>query len=191
MLVGVSALAAILVAAAAPPGPPPMYDAAKYATHVADVPNGARLRVAAPDAALDVLHVYGTHAERGRAQGQLLWKEVMWMANHAMPAFFARQPAAAIAALLVEVKAPPSLIIKAELLVRKNASAAWGLALDWVDAQQRPHNDEALYTEMEALADGACDGCPMCSADDAKRAALRKEIVGLNALPVSVRSTFS
>ena len=95
MLVGVFAVVVQLVGVLGTSGPNPIYDAAKYSTLVAKVPNGVLYKVDAPGSEpLDLLHVFGSAHERGLAHGRLTSAKMLDFLNVQMPIFFVQQAAA-------------------------------------------------------------------------------------------------
>ena len=54
-----------------PPGPNPIYEATDYMKKVGSVDNGVMYRVSAPyQTGINVVHVYGTAEERGKARDE-------------------------------------------------------------------------------------------------------------------------
>ena len=164
--------------------PNPIFDAAAYTTTVATTANGIRQRVAAPGAApLDVLHVFGSAYERGVAHGTLFAKEIQYLNDVAMPAFYVEE----VDSLKDQLSKLPAFLRKLieDLLLpplEKAAPAAFGLALTWLEKEQRKWNNvsvaDPVYDEVAGIAHGACvaTGC-------ADEAALRARVMQINLLP--------
>ena len=164
--------------------PNPIFDAAAYTTTVATTANGIRQRVEAPGAApLDVLHVFGSAYERGVAHGTLFAKEIQYLNNVAMPAFYVEE----VDSLKDQLSKLPAFLRKLieDLLLpplEKAAPAAFGLALTWLEKEQRQWNNvsaaDPVYDEVAGIAHGACvaTGC-------ADEAALRARVMQINLLP--------
>ena len=174
-------LALGLLACAAAPNP--IYDAAKYTTLVAKIPNGVLYTVRAPDAApLDVCHVFGTAGERGEAQGRLISARIRGFLDVQMPTFYKQQ----IASLVGQLdNLPKWLQVAIRALAENSATKAFDLALGYVEQVQRQYNTASglnLYEEIDGIARGVC----AVATEDGVRCdpvALSDQIRKLNMLP--------
>ena len=76
-ILGCLLLLEVILGAVSPPNP--VYEAATFSKRVAQVQSGVKYHVEAPNrTSLDVIHLFGSPYERGKAHGELLApKEVM------------------------------------------------------------------------------------------------------------------
>eukprot|EP00949_MAST-11_sp_MAST-11-sp1_P003514 g3514.t1 len=166
-----------------PPGPNPIYEATDYMKKVGSVDNGVMYRVSAPyQTGINVVHVYGTAEERGKAYGELMRTEVLNF-NQAMQQFFKDEvdqiPLGSLPQWLQD-------LIKAA--GKSIAPKAFNLALNYVYKTQLPFTSKSkadVWTEVQAIAEGVCSNATSeseCSAADVAATLQR-----LNSLPDLIR----
>lgn len=156
-----------IVIAVAVPGPNKIYDASKFTALVRKTEHGVLYRIDAPDAApLDVLHIFGTSFERGRAQGQLLNTRLLDFVGPHLDAFYSQQIFSLLGGCLEpgqKCSLPRWLAEAIRVLkptIRRDAPKVFDLALGWLEELQRPHNNASaakIYDEMAGIARGACE----------------------------------
>ena len=155
------------------------FDSVTYTTRVAVSTHGILDRVTPPGAVpLDVVHVFGSVRERGFAHGQLLSARLLHFVNVAMPAFYVQE----IEDLVANVKLPKWLQAEIKKLAEEHAAAAFELALGWLEGVQHSYNNAskaAVFEEIDAIAEGACNATTDACDSAALAATLRK----LNVLP--------
>ena len=159
------------------------FDSEDYKTRMATVENGIFDLVAPPGCLpLPVVHVFGSPRERGRAHGQLLSERILHFANVALPAYYVQQ----VDDLVTEDKLPAWLQSEIRRLADQNAAAAVELALGWLEGIQHGFNNAsaaAVYEEMDAIAEGACEA----AVEDCDAAILSSTLRRMNVLPDLIR----
>ena len=139
---------------------PAIYDAGKYMRSVSSSDHGQLFHIEAPGGVhLDVLRTQGSAYERGVAHGRLQAGRIAWLLA-AMPDFYRSQ----VAGLLAELPQLPQWLqqaIHAALpVIEAGAPAAFALALDWIEGQQRAYNNQSavlFYDELAGIAAGTCE----------------------------------
>ena len=156
--------------------PNPIFDAKKNYRQIATTEHGVLGIIDVPmNASLRVLHLTGTPQQRGFAQGKLLAKEVIDLVQTALPDFYKHN----IDGLKDYIKFLPEFVQNAVLKLAESAgTAAFSLALDWLEREQRKYNDRkdtGAYDEIEAIAQGTCSELN-CDAEEVRKSILRANL---------------
>lgn len=162
------------------------FDSALYTTRITTTSNGILDRVAPPGCvSLDIVHVYGSPRERGLAHGRLLSDRLLRFTNVLLPEFYVQE----FDGLADNNKLPAWLRSAIRSFAKEHAAQAFELALGWLQGVQHSYNNvsaAAIFEELEAIAQGACEvAAATGSACDART--LATTLRNMNVLPDLIR----
>jgi hypothetical protein len=172
-----------LVALAAQEQPLKIFPANSYTTLLNETTNGKLYHVLTPDGvSLPVIHVRGTPAEMGRAQGELLGDMMVEFINDKLPQFFRDEIGQIPLGGL-----PPALQKLITTAGEDIAPAVFEAALAFVYDTQQPFFTKQRWqpdSEIGAIADGICarGGAKSCDASS-----LKTKISHVNMLPELIK----
>ena len=163
----------------------PIYPAAPLLKLVNSTANGHRYDISDHGIDLKVVHLYGTPAQMGQAQGELLGGLAYEFLSKAIPAFYADE----IDQLLDLPSLPDWLIKLINAASAKEAPKIFNTALGYVLGKERKFMEASRakpLDEIAGLATGLCNSgaVPNCDAAD-----LGAQIERMNLLPELIRMT--